>query len=58
MEEKRFCAGCGHQLEEGAKFCTYCGRAVEGIGFNNSGNNTNDYTADHSCFFKGAAAGF
>lgn len=44
MEEKRFCAGCGHQLEEGAKFCTYCGRAVEGIGFNNSGNNTNDYS--------------
>lgn len=29
MEEKRFCAGCGHELEEGASFCTYCGREAE-----------------------------
>lgn len=29
MEEKRFCAGCGHELEEGASFCTYCGREAD-----------------------------
>ena len=26
---KRFCTSCGGKLTEGAKFCSYCGKAVE-----------------------------
>lgn len=30
MEENRFCAGCGKQLEPGVSVCPYCGREMNG----------------------------
>lgn len=41
-----FCSNCGHELRDGAEFCSYCGKAVKGM--IEKGNNNRNEIKDKS----------